>query len=480
MARTPGANVIAASHTVELSSRHGRRVRGLIDEHGEKLGIALSAESQAAGRWALASGGEYFAAGVGTGIAGFRCDLAVVDDPIRSREDADSKLVRDRAFDWYTSDLLTRLKPGGRVILVMTRWHEDDLAGRILAGSAAGRDQWTVVSVPAQAEENDPVGREPGEFLWDDDPAYPYGAELRRQKAIQPVRNWSALYQQRPAPEEGDYFSAAWLRPYAEAPPRERVRIYGASDYAVTSQGGDYTVHMLVGLDVNEDLWLLDLWRGQTTPDTWVEKWCDMVQRWRPLAWAEETGQIAASVGPLRDRVARERGVYCALRRFPTKGDKATRAQAIRGRIAMRGLRVPEHAPWYAAFRAELLSFPAGTFDDQVDALGLVGVSLPGGGTVQQFISADSVWNCMDARKEFEVTIYDPLVLAVCVARFRGEPTVFCLRRGRDARTVPTAKVYDLDSMGIAARIGEINDRWHPETIFVDAGGARRGCHRPM
>ena len=125
LARTPNASIIAASHTTELAEKWGRRVRNLVTEHGSTLRLDLSSDSQAAGRWALTSGGEYYAAGVGVGIAGFRADLAVIDDPVRSREDADSQAVRDRTWDWYKTDLLTRLRPGGRVVLIQTRWHEE-------------------------------------------------------------------------------------------------------------------------------------------------------------------------------------------------------------------------------------------------------------------------------------------------------------------------------------------------------------------
>jgi hypothetical protein len=112
------------------------------------------------------NGGEYFAAGVGGAIAGRRADLVVIDDPVRSREDADSELIRDKTWDWYKSDLYTRLKPGGRIVLIQTRWHEDDLAGRLLEDMAAGGDKWDVISLPALAESNDPLGRRPGEPLW--------------------------------------------------------------------------------------------------------------------------------------------------------------------------------------------------------------------------------------------------------------------------------------------------------------------------
>jgi hypothetical protein len=125
LSRTPKASVLAASHTTELAEKWGRRVRNLASEHGPMLRLALSSDSQAAGRWALTSGGEYYAAGVGVGIAGFRAALAVIDDPVRSREDADSQTVRDRIWDWYKTDLLTRLRPNGRIVLIQTRWHED-------------------------------------------------------------------------------------------------------------------------------------------------------------------------------------------------------------------------------------------------------------------------------------------------------------------------------------------------------------------
>jgi predicted phage terminase large subunit-like protein len=371
MAAMPGASIIAASHTTELAEKWGRRVRNLIVEHAPTLAIALAGDSKAAGRWALTTGGEYFAAGVGVGIAGFRADLAVIDDPIRSREDADSEVVRGRVWEWYKSDLSTRMRPNGRVVLIQTRWHEDDLAGRVLDEMARGGDRWEVVSLPAEAEAGDLLGRRPGEMLWDD--AYGYAKFLEHEKATQTPRNWSALYQQRPAPESGDFFKEEWLRPYVKAPDRSTLAVYGGSDFAVTADGGDFTVHVVVGIDPENRLWLLDLWRAQTSSDVWVESWCDLVDRWKPRGWSFEQGQIKSGVGPFLEKRARERKAWVAIETFPTRGDKAVRAQSIRGRMAMIGLQVPVQEKWYADLRAELLSFPAGKHDDQVDALGLIG-----------------------------------------------------------------------------------------------------------
>jgi predicted phage terminase large subunit-like protein len=327
----------------------------------------LAADSQAAGRWALNSGAEYFAAGVGTGIPGFRAKLGLIDDPIRSRQDADSELIRDRIWDWYINDFKPRLVPHAAEILIQTRWHEDDLAGRAL-----NREEWKVICLPALAGSNDPLGRRLNEPLWCDDD-YGYGEQLIELSTKTPARTWSALYQQRPAPEEGDYFKVDWLRSYEAMPARETLKIYGVSDYAVTADGGDYTVHIVVGIDPQWRMYVLDLWRAQASTDKWIETFCDLVQFWKPIGWAEEQGQIRAGVGPFLERRMRERQAYVARAQFPTRGDKAVRAQSIRGRMELDGLYVPMRAPWYADFRAELLSFPAGKHDDQVDALGLIG-----------------------------------------------------------------------------------------------------------
>ena len=254
-----------------------------------------------------------------------------------------------------------------------TRWHEDDVAGRVLDQINKNIVRGRFISIPAIAEADDPLGRVSGQYLWDEPSGYNYGAFLRaRERETSPMM-WAALYQQRPAPEEGDYFKADWLKPYESFLPRETLRVYGASDYAVTADGGDFTVHLVVGLDPEGRMYLLDLWRRQTASDEWIETFCNLATEWRPVGWAEEKGQISAGVGPPLDRRQRERQAYTYRQAFPTQGDKAVRAQSIRGRMALEGLYVPTKASWYPIFRSELLSFPAGKHDDQVDALGLVG-----------------------------------------------------------------------------------------------------------
>lgn len=375
LARFPKNSILAATHSAEFAQRWGRRVRNDIVLESTTLGISVSQGNQAADRWALTSGGEYYGVGAGTGIAGFRADLGLGDDFFGSREDAYSNTVRNKRWDWYLDDFGARLKPGAKRILMNTRWHEDDVAGRVLAQIANGTVRGRVISIPAIAEASDVLGRAPGEYLWDEPDGYNYGSFLRaRQRETMPMM-WAALYQQRPAPEVGSYWKAEWIKPYTKSqmPARETLAVYGGSDYAVTSDGGDYTVHLVIGIDPENRPWLLDMWRGQESSDIWIERWCDLVIKWKPIGWAEETGQIKAGVGPFRDRRARERKAYVACEVFPTRGDKSVRAQSMRGRVAQLGLHVPIEAPWYSDFRSELMSFPAGKNDDAVDALGLVG-----------------------------------------------------------------------------------------------------------
>ena len=195
----------------------------------------------------------------GTGISGFRANLGVGDDLFGSREDAYSETVRQKRWDWYQDDFSARLKPDAKRILMNTRWHEEDVAGRVLGQIERKEIKGRVISIPAVAEENDVLGRQPGEYLWDEPGGYNYAAFLRaRQRETSPMM-WAALYQQRPAPEEGDYFKADWFKPYDAVPPKETLRIYGGSDYAVTADGGDYTVHIVVGIDPGGRMYLLDL-----------------------------------------------------------------------------------------------------------------------------------------------------------------------------------------------------------------------------
>ncbi|PBB75199.1 hypothetical protein CK227_10430 [Mesorhizobium sp. WSM4308] len=380
MGNIPGFRVIGVSYGSDLARKFGRRMRSITKQAGFQnlFGTALSSESSAADEWALENGAEYMGGGILSGITGNRADFIPIDDPLKGRQDADSEVVRKRTLEAYQDDVLTRLKPGGSVMITETRWHEDDLAGAILpegyngeSGMIECRDgnTWEVICIPAKAERaDDPLGRQIGEYIWPEWFPASHWATFERIP-----RTWSALYQQRPTPEEGDYFKAEWFKPVAKLPDPATLRVYGASDYAVTKDGGDFTVHIVVGVDPEDRIYLLDLWRKQTASDEWVSSFCDLVIANKPIGWAEETGQIKSGVGPFLEKEMRKRRAWTAREQFPTRGDKSIRAQSIRGRAALAGIYYQADAPWWPTLRSELLSFPAGKHDDQVDALGLVG-----------------------------------------------------------------------------------------------------------
>lgn len=392
--RQPGIALIAGSHTMGLARAFGRRVRGIIrdDAYREVFSTTLDPASMAAHEWQtvqLADGDRrsstYRAAGVGVGIAGIRADLAVIDDPFRNRKDADSLVRRDEVWNWYLADVRSRLRGStGRIVIVNTRWHEDDLCGRILPESYNGEsgwirardgEWWFVVSVQALCErEDDILGRRPGESYW---PAYYTREMLEQERITQTPRNWSALYQQRPSPEEGDYYKRDWFQWYDDDSQIPRhVQYYGASDYAVTEGGGDWTVHVVgavAGANQLEDLYLVDYWTGQKASDAWIDEFIQLVQRWNPTEWAEEHGQISKSLGPIIEAEQQRHRAWTHRQQLSVSGDKAQRGQSFRALAAQRRVFLPRHKPWAKDLLDRLLRFGATSRDDDHDACGLLG-----------------------------------------------------------------------------------------------------------
>jgi predicted phage terminase large subunit-like protein len=362
LGRHPTKSIIAASYNSDLASDFGRQVRNIVSsgEYTPLFQTALAEDSRAANRWNTSQGGSYVAAGVGTAITGRGADVFLIDDPIKDRQEADSETQRQTVWDWYTSTAYTRLAPGGRIIVIQTRWHEDDLSGKLLAEQARGGDKWDVLELPAINDH--------GEALW---PDFYDLAALERIRTVLPARDWSALYQQRPAPDEGDYFKREWFRFYNTVP--HHLRTYGASDYAVTAKGGDYTVHVVAGVDPDDNLYILDVWRAQSESHVWVDAFIDLVAKHKPLNWGEEQGQIIKSLGPFIDKRMRERRVYCRREQMASVADKPTRARSFQARAAMGKVYLPHNAPWVADVLGEMLNFPVGKHDDAVDALGLIG-----------------------------------------------------------------------------------------------------------
>jgi predicted phage terminase large subunit-like protein len=360
LGRHPKRQIIAASYNSDLASDFGREVKGIISspEFGDVFdGVRLRQDSRASDRMNTEQGGAYFAVGVGTATTGRGAHLGLIDDPFKDREDADSQNQRDKVWNWYRSTFYTRLMPAGAIVLIQTRWHEDDLAGRLLEQDGRVEDggQWTVLDLPAI----DPQGR----ALW---PAWYDVAALERIKGTIGPREWSALYQQRPQPDEGTYFQRDWLKEWPAQP--AHMNIYGSSDYAVTDSGGDYTVHTVWGVDSATNLYRLAQWRGQTAADVWIDEKLNLIAKWKPLAWFGEAGVIQKAVEPMLRRQMMERKVFCRLEWVSSIHDKATRARGFQARAAMGKVFFEPGADV-----SEFLAFPAGKHDDQVDTASLIG-----------------------------------------------------------------------------------------------------------
>lgn len=368
LGKMPGFSIVAASHTAELASKWGRACKRVLSDpmYQFVMDAKLNHDSQSADRFDLSNGSEYLAAGVGGSITGNRMNCGIIDDPIRSREDADSERVRDKIWDWYVNDFCTREKPGVRKIIINTRWHDDDLSGRILM--SADRDNWDVLTLPAIAEPNDPLGREAGEVLW---PEYISKEMVYNTKRITDPRTWNSLYQQKPSTDEGSYFKSEWIQ-FVDSVPKG-LKIYGASDYAVSADRGDYTVHLVIGHDdKNDDIYVIDMWRQQSESNVWIENFINLCLKHNPLMWGEEQGQIMKSLNPFVEKEMIRRRCFTFRQQFTSMHDKTVRARSIQAYMAQKRVFIL-NKPWTDDFVHELLKFPTGRYDDAVDAFGLIG-----------------------------------------------------------------------------------------------------------
>jgi predicted phage terminase large subunit-like protein len=360
--RFPMSAIIAASHTADLAKHHGRHLRNMIAEHKRTLGYGLAKDNHAAWRFDTTERGEYFATGLDGPITGRRADLVVIDDPVKNRAEAESKLHRDHAWDWYRSDLVSRLKPRGRIALIMTRWHEDDLGGRLLDSG----DNWQTLSLPALAGENDPLGRSPGEPLWPENEDL---AALERKRNTVSAHDWQAQYQQDPRPNVGALFKTMQIT-ILEAAPTGLTMARGW-DLAATSaaEGGnpDWTVGVKLGREAAGRSIVLDVVRLRGGPHEVTQA---------ILNTARQDGR-AVSVGLPQDpgQAGKQQVAFLtaqlaghSITSSPETGSKLVRANPIASQVNVGNLAVVR-AGWNQTFLEELRDFPSGRKDDQVDAL---------------------------------------------------------------------------------------------------------------
>ena len=360
--RNPTKQLVCASYAAELATDFGREVRNIVA--GEEFAalfpeVTLSQDSQAADRWHTSQGGVYVATGIGGTLTGRGAHVALIDDPVKDQRDADSETIRERTWDWYVSVLRTRLMPKGAIVLIQTRWHEDDLAGRILNSKEAAR--WQVISLPAIVD---------GIALWPE--AYPM-EELISIRDLD-ARKFNALYMQNPTPDEGTFFKREWFEFYDPVTLSEG-HAYTTGDFAVTEGGGDFT-ELATHRYLDGVLYLAcDAWYGQTAADEWIERLIDQFARRKPLCFFGESGPIRRSVEPFLTRRMRERRTFCRLEWLPRPHDKPTMARSLQAMASSRQVRLPD-TEYGQRLLSQFLNFPAGKFDDAVDMAALMGMAL--------------------------------------------------------------------------------------------------------
>ena len=374
--RYPRFNLIGASNTAGLAEDFSDRSLAIVEQFPELRSFVLRRKS--APLWTTSRGGRYRAVGVGGAIAGNRADGALIDDPVRSRDDAQSETMREKTWNWFISDLRTRLKPDAWLIVIMTRWHEDDLGGRLLERQPG---LWTVLNLPAQAYGADPttgivppdvMGRQPGDWLWQDD-TYGYGNALKVVKgeyeAAGAMRDWSALYQGRPTAGEGAVFKVPNLATVEEAPAGSPF-LGRAWDLAATKKIGtsnpDWTVGVKIQRNKDDTYTVLDVVRlrgGPEEVEAAIVNTAKADGKKVRISIPQDPGQAGKSqVKYLAKQLAGYR-----IEASPESGDKGTRAAPAAAQVNIGNVSCVR-GPWLAPFREELASFPSGVHDDQVDA----------------------------------------------------------------------------------------------------------------
>lgn len=389
----PHQNGVVATYNDDFASDFGKEVRSIIHSPQYKQafpGVQLRRGGGASDRLQTTEGGQWSFVGRGGSLTGRGAHLLIIDDLIKDDKEAQSQAIRDQAWNWFTKVAMSRRMGKKLVIMTFTRWHADDPIGRLTDPENPYYNhklaqKIKIINLPAIAEEDDPLGRQPGEPLWPDGPDRFDLDFLEEQQSLDPL-GFAALYQQRPSLLDGDLFKRESIRFYKPDELPEDLRIYGASDHAVaTGQRNDFTVLLKVGIDKQSNIYILECdWRKMKS-DVATEAMLDMCRgNQKPLLWWAEKGHISKSIGPFLHKRMLETGVFMNIREVTPVADKAQRAQSIVARVAMGKVFFPKDAFWTEKAIAQMMAFPNGTHDDFVDALAYIGLGLQ-----SQFAASD-------------------------------------------------------------------------------------------
>jgi predicted phage terminase large subunit-like protein len=355
----PDHQVILASYSAERAEDNSRAARRFMQDPRYPFDVRVSKSSSSVGRWHTTAGGVVIAEGVGGGLTGFGAHLLSIDDPVKDREEADSPVSRERAWSWFTEVAMPRLMPDGVVLLVMTRWHEDDLVGRILNSPAS--EDWEVLRLPALAEEDDPLGRGEGEALWPE--RFPVEKLPSVERGEISSRGFAALYQQRPTPDIGGLIKRAWLEGrYTALPQLSRV-IQTVDSAFKTGVAHDFSVIATWGTD-GRNFYLIDIWRRRVEyPDLKRALHQEGAKHHPDAIYVEDAGPGQSLIQDLK----RESGLPI-IGRNPKGRSKESRVAAISGFLESKVL-LPEGASFVGLWIEEHVGFRSGApHDDQVDS----------------------------------------------------------------------------------------------------------------
>lgn len=380
MGKNPNKNIITTSYASQLARKFGRKCRTITasKQFAELFNTGLNPQNRAVDDWALLNGSTFMCGGILSGITGNRADMLVIDDPVKGREDADSPTIRDKTWEAYLSDVKTRLKPNGSQIIIQTRWHEDDLSGRILPKNWDGNsgwvesrqgDMWYVICLQAQCErEDDPLGRKIGEYLWTDWFDAKFWESTKRGQG---TRNWDALYQQKPKPVDGALIKRAWPQRYGE-PPAEFMRVVFSLDTAYKEdQINDPSVLTIWG-EKEHGKYLLHVWRDRVEYPALKRILANHYMAWKPSAvLIEDKSSGQSLIQECRDGILLKqypKPIHIPVIAIEPEGNKLDRAVRVSSQIEAGIVYLPEVAEWLMDYESELFGFPIATHDDQVDS----------------------------------------------------------------------------------------------------------------
>lgn len=402
--RNPYRNMILGSYNQDFANEFGQDVRTIMESTPSKQvfpNFQLAAGGAAKDHLITKEGGKIAFVGVGGSGSGKPADLFIVDDPYRNSEDANSKAYRDKVWNWFNGVVRARTKKNTTIVIVHTRWHQDDLIGRLCDPSHPERNglykgfakRWTYINIPAVVTEADlaealglklelptdpdvieQFGNVPMSALWPEEKPLDLMAENKEADS----RIFNAQNMGKPAPDEGEYFLKDYIAEYEREDLPKNLRYYGASDHAVSKKKrSDSSVIGCVGVDENDELWVMpELVTGKWKTDRIVEELLVQFKARKPALWWMEDELISKSFGPFLIKRMREEETYTTLDPIVPSQDLELRARAIQGRMSMRMVHFPRFAPWWQNAKTQILTFPYAAHDDFVAWLALIGLGM--------------------------------------------------------------------------------------------------------